>query len=154
MLSCVIVTGCDRRLQWNINAAHELVVDLAIYCNQDYTNGYPWALSNLVSVGLCKSLPQCECADGTNRDFIYVPGFHETPYGYVFLASPPEMDKDVTIVCFGGEKPKALPWSVAEKEIEKSRALVKVLNNSVVPFEDPKKYTNSVLQQKERAGAH
>ncbi|MDR3564119.1 MAG: hypothetical protein P4N59_22140 [Negativicutes bacterium] len=138
MLACVVLTGCGWRHRRNIKAEHEIAEYIYLYCNQDYdsTNGFPAALSDLVSVGIYTNLPQCECADGTNRDFIYIPGFHGTPYGNVFLASPPEMDKDVTIVCFGGEKPKILSRSEAVKEIEKSRALVKVLNNPVKPYKD------------------
>lgn len=147
MLMCVALTSCERRQQRNIKVADEISGAIYYYCKQDYTNGFPATLNDLVSVGIYKSLPQCECADGTNRDFIYIPGFHGTPYGYVFLFSPPEMSKDVTIVCFGGERPKILLRSEAEKEIEKSRAFVKVLNNPVKPYSSHlNNYTNSTGQ--------
>jgi hypothetical protein len=65
------------------------------------------------------------------RDFIYISGYNQTISPNAILASPPEMDSKVTIVFYMGLTAKALSREEAAREIEKSRAFVKSMQEDL-----------------------
>ena len=89
------------------------------------------------------------------RDFIYISGFNLDMPNYVILASPPEMDSKVTIVYYGGVA-KILPRSEAAKEIDKSRAFVKAMQqeelemSGVKPITPINVTTNNKIEKEKR----
>jgi hypothetical protein len=123
----VLLIGCARQnlIKQNAATARELVGVIRVYDSMDITGKLPKTLNGLVSAHLIKEVPQCKCADGKLRDFIYISGYDTTIDSYVILASPPEMDSEVTIVAYMNAATKVLPREEAAKEIEKSRALIK-----------------------------
>lgn len=116
--------GCARQklIKENTAIAIELDGAIGVYESMQYKGGLPKTLYDLVSVGLLKKIPQCKCADGKLRDFVYISGYDQTISPYVILASPPEMDPKVMIVVYMGLTAKVMPREAAVKEIEKSRA--------------------------------
>lgn len=134
----------------------QIAAAIYLYNSRQYSkSGFPTTLNDLVSAGLLKSIPQCKCADGKMRDFIYISGFNLDMPNYVILASPPEMDSKVTIVYYGGVA-KILPRSEAAKEIDKSRAFVKAMQqeelemSGVKPITPINVTTNNKIEKEKR----
>jgi hypothetical protein len=131
LMTFCFFNGCTGRSLVKKNTDSIKTIGTAIYLYDDMEfspNGFPSTLDELVVKGLLKEIPKCQCADGKFRDFIYISGFKYRVSDHVILASPPEMDPEVSIVYYGGEV-KLLPSSEAQKEINKSRDFVKSISN-------------------------
>src|SRR5689334_13604149 len=105
LASALLVTGCatSRVQTQNVEAARSLALLFKICDNSDAWESYPATLQDLSKVlrtlHFEDTIPQCRCADGAMRDFIYIAGLHGTEGGgAAFLFSPPEMGGDVVVV--------------------------------------------------------
>src|ERR1041385_3552425 len=87
----------------------------------DAIASFPTSLSELVSAGLLESIPQCRCADGKLRDFVYIPGFTVADsYDNVILATPVAFDEHRAIIFRIDTRPEVVGIEKRTAEIQKS----------------------------------
>src|SRR5437899_2493949 len=103
----VLSNGCLIRSITNRNQAngHQLGVLFRVYDHAYSEPAYPTTLADLEThlrrIGCLTPLPKCECADGKQRDFIYIAGFDSSDGDdWAFLFSPPEMDSHAALAVY------------------------------------------------------
>lgn len=123
----LVFSGCatSRICTRNEKAAQRLSFLFIVWDNfVDSGWYYPTTLEDLSkelhAFGVQERLPQCECADGQFRDFVYVPGFTGTDVECAFLFSPPQMAGDKVVVAYIDTTTKVMSRDEAKKEMEKS----------------------------------
>ena len=132
LASALFFSGCatSRVQTQNIESAHRLALLFKICDNSDSWEYYPTTLQDLSkalrALHIEDAIPQCRCADGRLRDFIYVPRFSSSDgRDWPFLFSPPEMGGNVVIVADLDATTRAMSREEARKEMEKSYAFTK-----------------------------
>jgi uncharacterized protein YceK len=129
-------SGCaTTRIQTqNMEAARSLALLFKICDTSDSWDSYPATLQDLSkalrTLHIEDTIPQCRCADGVMRDFIYIAGLSGTEgRDTAFLFSPPEMGGDMVIVSSLDATTKVMSREEAKKEMEKSYALIRDRNH-------------------------
>lgn len=136
LASAFFFSGCaTSRVQTrNTEAAHRLALLFKVCDSSDSWDRYPATLKDLSkalsALHIEDAIPQCRCADGVMRDFIYIAGLSGTEgRDTAFLFSPPEMGDDVVIVSSLDATTKVMSREEAKKEMEKSYALIRDRNH-------------------------
>jgi hypothetical protein len=132
LASALFFSGCatSRVQRQNTEAAHRLALLFKVCDNSDSWDRYPATLKDLSkalsALHIEDTIPQCRCADGSLRDFIYVPRFDSSDgRDWAFLFSPPEMGGDVVIVAYLDTTTRTMSREEARREMEKSYAFTK-----------------------------
>jgi hypothetical protein len=127
----LLTPGCASRglIAQNEATGRQLAVLFKTIENTSSEPDFPRNLSELSeelrALGSSQSIPQCKCADGALRDFVYIAGYTVMDdERSIFLHSPPEMGLDRSILVRINTKTRVLLNEEANALITKSHEFV------------------------------